>query len=89
MRTIKQARRLIENDPLSTEARVLSALVTALESENHFSVKDLYSLDEKHFEIALEILSDWRLDRFYLGKTKIFDVALQAREIQTKASKKS
>lgn len=88
MRTIKEARRLIERDPLSLESHVLSALVTALESESSFSIKDLYTLDEKHFNIALEILSDWRLDRFYLGKAKIFDVALQAREIQTEAAKK-
>lgn len=89
MRTIKEARRLIERDPLSAEARVLAALVTALESESSFSVKDLYTLDEKHFEMALEILSDWRLDRFYLGKAKIFDVALQAQKIQAEAVKKS
>lgn len=89
MRTIKQARRLIESDPLSTEAHVLSALVTALEGEGPFSVKDLYTLDEKHFNMALEILSDWRLDRFYLGKAKIFDVALQALEMQSKTTKKS
>ena len=84
MRTIKEARLLIQGDPLSQEARVLADLVTALESENAFSIKDLYTLDEKHFEMALEILSDWRLDRFYMGKAKIFDVALQAKAIQGK-----
>ena len=89
MRTIKEARRLIKRDPLSAEARVLSALVTALEGESTFSIKDLYILDEKHFNMALEILSDWRLDRFYLGKAKIFDVALQALEIQAEEAKKS
>lgn len=82
MRTIKQARRLIERDPLSNEARVLSALVTALESDNPFTVKELYTLDEKHFEMALQILNDWRIDRFYLGKAKIFEVALQAQALQ-------
>ena len=82
MRTIKQARRLIERDPLSNEARVFSALVTALESDNPFSVKELYTLDEKHFDMALQILNDWRIDRFYLGKAKIFDVALQAQALQ-------
>jgi len=87
MRTIKQARRLIERDPLSNEARVLAALVTALESDNLFSIKELYTLDEKHFEMALQILNDWRIDRYYLGKAKIFDVALQAQALQAKASK--
>lgn len=85
MRTIKQARRLIERDPLSNEARVLAALVTALESDSSFSVKELYTLDEKHFDMAVQILNDWRLDRYYLGKAKIFDVALQAQEYQAKA----
>jgi hypothetical protein len=87
MRTIKQARLLIEKDPLSPEARVLSALVTALESESPFSIKELYTLDEEHFAMAMEILSDWRLDRYYFGKARIFDIALQAQDIQAKATK--
>lgn len=82
MRTIKEARILIQSDPLSPEAHVLANLVTALESEHNFSIKDLYTLNEKHFDMALQILSDWRLDRYYMGKAKIFDVALQAQEIQ-------
>jgi hypothetical protein len=88
MRTIKEVRRLIERDPLSPEAKVLAALITALESESAFSVKDLYTLDEKHFDLALEILGDWRLDRYYFGKAKVFDVALQALDIQAQAAQK-
>lgn len=82
MRAFKKIRRLIETDPLSEEARVLAALVTALEGDTAFSVKHLYTLDEKHFDMAIELLSDWRLDRYYLGKAKVFDVALQARDVQ-------
>ena len=82
MRAFKKIRRLIETDPLSQEARVLAALVTALEGDTAFSVKDLYTLDEKHFDMAIELLGDWRLDRYYLGKAKVFDVALQARDVQ-------
>ena len=82
MRAFKKIRRLIETDPLSQEARVLAALVTAMESDTAFSVKDLYTLDEKHFDMAIELLGDWRLDRYYLGKAKVFDVALQARDVQ-------
>lgn len=87
MRTIKQARRLIEKDPLAADAVVLSALVTSLESDSPFALKDLYTLDEKHFEMALRIMSDWRLDRYYLGKAKIFDIALQAQSLQKEADK--
>jgi hypothetical protein len=84
MRTIKKIRRLIEKEPLSAEARVLAALVTALESESPFSIKDLYTLDIEHFEMALQMLNEWRLDQYYFGKARIFDVALQAQEIQAK-----
>lgn len=87
MRTFKKVRRLIENDPLSPQACVLATLVTALESDVAFEVKDLYSLDEKHFGLAIDLLSDWRLDRYYLGKAKVFDVALQAQAVQ--ASRKT
>ncbi len=82
MRTFKKIRRLIETDPFAPEARVLAALVTALESDTAFSIKDLYTLEEKHFDMAIELLSDWRLDRYYLGKAKVFDVALQAQDVQ-------
>lgn len=86
MRTIKKIRRLIEQEPLSSEARVLAALVTALESENSFTVKDLYTLNNDHFEMALQMLSEWRLDRYYFGKARVFDVALQAQELQAKVT---
>lgn len=47
MRAFRKIRRLIETDPLSKEAHVLAALVTALERGSAFAVKDLYTLDEK------------------------------------------
>jgi hypothetical protein len=31
----------------------------------------------------MEVMHDWRLDRYYEGKTKAIDVALQAKAIQT------
>jgi hypothetical protein len=31
------------------------------EGENSFTVKDLYTLNNDHFEMALQILSEWRL----------------------------
>lgn len=71
---------------MSSETRVLAALVTALESENSFTVKDLYTLNNDHFEMALQMLSEWRLDRYYFGKARVFDVALQAQELQAKVT---
>lgn len=47
LRAFRKIRRLIETDPLSKEAHVLAALVTALERGSAFAVKDLYTFDEK------------------------------------------
>ena len=31
----------------------------------------LYQLDLKDFDLAIEVLQEWRLDRYYEGKTKL------------------
>ena len=43
-----------------------------------FSIKDLYLLNTSDFQLAMEVLQEWRLDRYYMGKAKVFDAALQA-----------
>jgi hypothetical protein len=52
-----------------------------LAEELDFSIKDLYELDANEFHLAIEVLQEWRLDRFYMGKAKVFDVAQQALEL--------
>ena len=59
-------------------------LILSLESDIEFSVKDLYSLDTAEFELAIEVLKDWRIDRFYIGKAKAFDMATHAQTISMK-----
>jgi hypothetical protein len=50
----------------------------ALESGNEFPVKDLYKLNPDDFDMAIELMRDWRIDRFYIGKAKAFDSATHA-----------
>ena len=85
MRAIKQAKKLIEQNPNSAVGQTFSKLILSLESDIEFSVKDLYALDTAEFELAIEVLKDWRIDRFYIGKAKAFDVATHA---QTSSIKK-
>lgn len=77
MHAIKQARKLIEQEPEHLSAKTLARLVLALESEADFPITDIYALDLKAFTLALEILSEWRLDRYYAGKARLFDLAHQ------------
>ena len=77
MRAIKEARKYIERKPDDAHSKTLSRLVLALESEADFPITDLYKLDLARFKLALEILDEWRLDRHYASKSKLFDVSLQ------------
>lgn len=81
MKAIKVVRKFIEAQPDHEAARVLASLVLALESEGSFELSSLYTLDMKHFELALEILKDWRLDRYYEGKARLFDLSWQVRDL--------
>jgi len=88
MRSIKKARLMIEADPLSQGAQVFASLISSLESDSHFDVTSLYALDLKHFDLAMNVLKDWRVDRYYMGKAKIFDIAMQAKELHAQAEPK-
>ena len=81
MRAIKKIKRIIEKNPQDKESQIFSKLVASLAEEVDFSIKDLYELDKHNFHLAIEVLQEWRLDRFYMGKAKVFDVAQQALDL--------
>jgi hypothetical protein len=81
MLAIKKARKLIENNPNDAAAKIIAALVLALESETALSVAQLYSLDDKRFELALEILNEWRLDRHYASKVRLLDSSVMVQAL--------
>ncbi|MBB1077418.1 hypothetical protein HUU62_23725 [Rhodoferax sp. 4810] len=80
MLAIKKARKLIEANPGEPAAKIIAALVLALESETSISVAQLYKLDDKRFELALEILDEWRLDRHYASKLRLIDSSTLVQE---------
>lgn len=82
MRAIKEARKLIEQDPTNPQVRTLARLVLALESEAQFPISDIYELDLKRFKLAIEILDEWRLDRYYAGKARLFDISHQLADLR-------
>jgi len=84
MRAIKQVNKLIEKNPNTAVGKTFSKLILSLESDVEFSVKDLYVLDTADFDLAIEVLKDWRIDRFYIGKAKVFDMATHAHTLSGK-----
>jgi hypothetical protein len=77
MNAIKTARKMIAAQPTSEASRTLAQLVLALESEGVLGVSELYKLDLEAFDLAIDILKEWRIDRYYAGKAKLFDLSLQ------------
>lgn len=82
MRALKQARKLIEKTPESHASQTLSSLVVALESEAPFALQRLYQLDYDDFELALEVLKEWRLDRYYSSKVRLLDLSVQVGDLK-------
>ncbi len=89
MLAIKKARKLIEANPVDPASQIIAALVLALESEGSISVAQLYQLDNKRFELALEILDEWRLDRHYASKLRLIDTSAQTQTLSSAAAQSS
>lgn len=85
MLSIKRARHLIEADPTSSDAKALAELVLALENGSTYRLEGLYELKLETFEIAVEMLSEWRLARYFGGKTKLLNAVLHMNEINEQA----
>lgn len=85
MRAIKEARKFIQQNPDSPSAQLLAKLVLALENETNFPISDIYGLDFDRFNLALKVLHEWRLDRYYAGKGRLFDLSLQMNDLYKKA----
>ncbi|MGE5665616.1 MAG: hypothetical protein ACM3ZD_03195 [Betaproteobacteria bacterium] len=76
MHAIKSVRKYLQSHPDSADAAVLRRLIAALGEEREFKLAELYGLEREAFELAMELLSDWRLDRYYAARIKLFDVVL-------------
>ena len=75
MHAIKKARKIIEKDASKPFAKILSKLILSLETEEHFQIKQIYDLSHSEFELVIEIIKEWRIDRHYMGKSKTFAAA--------------
>jgi hypothetical protein len=86
MNAIKQIRKYLEKDPHSDAAKILARLTAALAEEGQFSLADLYKLDYETFNLAIDLLKDWRLDRYYAARIRLFDVVLHQVQVEPEAT---
>ncbi len=67
MDAIERAEHFIANHPLTPDACQLEQLLHALRDGAVFDVEVLYELPLRSFELAMEVLAAWRLQRYYRG----------------------
>lgn len=60
---VKNIAKFIRKNAESEAAPVLRELCAALEASGQFDLGRLYQLDTKAFELALDLLEEWRFDR--------------------------
>lgn len=78
MIAVKLVRKIIQDHAETSKAQTLSSLVLALENDTPFDLGSLYQLDFDDFELALALLKEWRLDRYYSSKAKLIQASSQA-----------
>lgn len=67
MNAIDKAQQLLSRQPRHPDAVAIATLIQALQEEGPFDLGTLYGLDLDTFELAMQIMEDWRLQRYYLG----------------------
>ena len=72
MLAIQRIRRHIEAAPDSSSALALGRLVAALREDAPLRLAELYGLDRASFELALELLQEWRIERLYADRVEAF-----------------
>lgn len=67
MDAFNAAEDFITRHPAASDAAVLRDLLHALRHRKGFDVHKLYELNLGDFDLALEVLNAWRLQRYYRG----------------------
>jgi hypothetical protein len=60
---VKNIAKFIRKNPEHASSETLRDLCIALESSGSFDLGCIYDLDKKTFEMAMDLLEEWRFDR--------------------------
>ncbi len=67
MTALEKISSYVENNPESRDSEVLTNFVRGLHAGTEFRLADLYDLTYDRFGLAIDLLGQWRLQR-YLGR---------------------
>ena len=64
MNNLKKLEKRILKTPDDLASQVFRELVKALDQKEYFNLTAIYDLDYDDFQLVLDVLKDWRLDRY-------------------------
>lgn len=71
MQAVANVRRYIDSRPDSAHSAVLRQLATSLSDGAAFPLERLYGLELEAFELAMQLVADWRLERYYTPRLRL------------------
>ncbi|HUN93298.1 MAG TPA: hypothetical protein VMU33_14705 [Burkholderiaceae bacterium] len=76
MNAAKRIRKFLEQNPKDPSSDLLSRIVVAIGEEGAIGLQDLYALNYETFGYVLDLLKEWRLDRYNVSKLRLLDTVL-------------
>lgn len=76
MNAAKKIRRFIEEGHDPQQMLVLKELAAALEMGRSFDLSQLYDIDMRYFDVAIDLLKDWRFDHHISSRSKLLEQLL-------------
>ena len=71
MNAAKKIRKLIEGGEDAEQVTVLRDLASSLEFGREFQLTRLYDIDHRYFELAVELIGDWRFDQHINSRSRL------------------
>lgn len=69
----KRIRKLMDDNPACRQLDILKQLALALQLKHDFNVHLLYEIDYSYFNIAMQLLEDWRLGHHIETRSKLME----------------
>lgn len=73
MKAAKKIRQLIASCEDPGQVQVLKDLVLSLQLGRPFELKRLYDIDIHYFDMALDLLKEWRFDHYISSRSRLIE----------------
>jgi hypothetical protein len=73
MNAAKKVRKLIAGGENPDQVAVLKDLLISLQADAPFQMARLYQIDMRYFDIAIALISEWRLDHHIATRGKLME----------------